>query len=322
LVLGTINQYLGPREKDTKDTQNEDSIILQFKCTKFLEKPMLRQIIPRHRELRIAAIAVIGSDVFVLPDAGGEIAVYNSHSFIMAHKLIITDYMYLFTMVACQRNECLYISDVGKKSIYRYDPQRKIVCNKWNVGRRCGGLSVTQRYSVLVTLYDDKLLREYSSDGSLIREIILHSSMGGPQHCIQLSSNEYFVSHFIPGNDHSCTSKHGLCIVNNKGSILKSYSWFQGSGYGHYNQPCYMAMDKYDNVMIADRCNNRVQVLSPTLAHLGDVVMSGCELDNPYALHFDEQNHRLYIGEWTAGRLFVLSEAANNEDVKQLNTWY
>jgi len=310
-------------ENDTKDTQNEKNMTLPFKCTEFIDKPMLLQIIPSHRQLGIAAIAVIGSDVFVLPRAQeGEIAVYNSDSFIMTHKLIITGYMQLFTMVACQRNECLYISDVGKMSIYKYDPRRKIVCNRWNVGRRCRGLFVTRKYSVLATFYDDKLLQEYSSDGSLIGEILLDRSMGGPIHCIQRSSNEYVVSHFIPGNDPSCTSKHGVCIVNNQGAILKSYGGLQWLGYGHFNQPCYMAIDKNDYVMIADRCNNRVQVLSPTLAYLGDVDISGCTLDNPFALHFDEQNHRLYIGEWTAGRLFVLSEADNNADSKQLNRWY
>jgi len=59
-------------------------------------------------------------------------------------------------------------------------------------------------------------------------------------------------------------------------------------------------------VLVDDSCNNRVQLLSSTLTHFGDIVIPGRQLNEPYALHFDELNHRLYIGEWTSGRIFVL----------------
>jgi len=48
-------------------------------------------------------------------------------------------------------------------------------------------------------------------------------------------------------------------------------------------------------------------LLSPTLTYFGDIVIPGPKLNGPYALHFDELNHRLFIGEWAGGRVFVLN---------------
>jgi len=74
-----------------------------------------------------------------------------------------------------------------------------------------------------------------------------------------------------------------------------------------------MAVDIHGNVLVTDSDNNRVQLLSPTLTYFGDIAIPGHELNYPYALHFDELNHRLYIGEWNSGRMFVLY------DIKDVN---
>ena len=50
-------------------------------------------------------------------------------------------------------------------------------------------------------------------------------------------------------------------------------------------------------------------LLSATLTYLGCVSTPGYSLRHPYALHLDQLNGRLYVGEW-AGGLIVL-EAPN-----------
>jgi len=42
-------------------------------------------------------------------------------------------------------------------------------------------------------------------------------------------------------------------------------------------------------------------LLSPSLEHIGYVSTPGHQLVNPYSLHLDEINRRLYIGEWRLG---------------------
>ena len=71
-------------------------------------------------------------------------------------------------------------------------------------------------------------------------------------------------------------------------------------------------MIKDDNVLVADWGNARVVLLSPTLTHLGNIIVPKRfehHLSSPYNLHLDQPNHRLYIGEWTlspTGRVFIL----------------
>jgi len=68
-----------------------------------------------------------------------------------------------------------------------------------------------------------------------------------------------------------------------------------------------MAVDKHDYVFVADSMNDRIRLLSPTLGFLGDIRIPGYVLSRPITLHFDEVNNRLYIGEDTGQRLFVVS---------------
>ena len=74
---------------------------------------------------------------------------------------------------------------------------------------------------------------------------------------------------------------------------------------GQLNIPSHFVVDKHDNVLVADSSNNRVQLLSPALNYLDDIVIPGHQLMEPFTLHFDEQNRRVYIGEWGGGRMFV-----------------
>jgi len=100
-----------------------------------------------------------------------------------------------------------------------------------------------------------------------------------------------------------------VCIIDTSGHIIQSYGEFQESGVGKFNYQHQLAVDIHDNVLVADRWNNRVQFLGPTLTDLGDIEIHGHQLNDPYTVHFNELNHRLYVGEWRGGRIFVL----NNE---------
>jgi len=153
---------------------------------------------------------------------------------------------------------------------------------------------------VLITLNDTGRIQEYTTDGSLIKEISLDSSIDCPWHCVQLSTGNFAVSHW--------GVQDRVCIVDTSGHIIQSYGGSQGSGVGQLSYPLHLAVEIHDNVLVADGSNNRVQLLSPTLTYLGDIEIPGHQLNEPYTLHFDELNHRLYIGEGVAdGRMFILN---------------
>jgi len=102
-----------------------------------------------------------------------------------------------------------------------------------------------------------------------------------------------------------------VCIIDTSGHIVQSYGGPRGSDIGQMETPSNMAVDKQGHMMVADWVNDRVELLSPTLTHLGYIQIPGYELNSPRALHFDELNQRLYIGDW-GGRIFVLAAPISN----------
>jgi len=167
------------------------------------------------------------------------------------------------------------------------------------VGEKCD-LSVTKCYTILATLYESKLIQEYTTNWSLIREIRLDDSINNPQHCVQLSNGHFVVCH-------TGSAQHRVCIVDASGHILHSYGRTQGSGIGHLNHPCQVAVDIDDNVLVVDQFNDRVQLLGPSLIYLGDTAIPGYMLESLSCIYYDELSHRLYIGQWTEETIFVLN---------------
>jgi len=281
----------------------EDQLSSELKLTSFLSQPTLLHVISDSKSRPpVNGVSVLGSQLFVARSYVKSLDVYNTISFTLTRKLKIPGSKYLESIVACQHNNCLYISDTRQKILYRrrFDRTENVRSN-WSINERCGGLSVTRSYSVLVTLVDVRRVQEYTTDGSLMRDIRLENSIEDPLHCIQLSSDRFVVSH---GN--MSTDQSRVCIIDTNGHIVQSYGEHRGSGIGQMRKPSNTVVDKHGHVMVVDEYNNRVELLSPTLTHLGYMQIPGYELDCLRALHFDELNHRLYIGG-SRGRIFVLT---------------
>jgi len=262
----------------------------------FLNQPTMLRVIPPNGS--VCGITVLMEELFVT--RGKQVDVYNNSSFILSRQLAIPDAKYLSAIVACTRNSCLYVSDTGRKIIYRYDARSNNVTAQWSVSVGCELLSLTKTYNLLVTSSKSKQIREYSPDGSLISEIRMHPSMDGLQHCVQLSDDRFVVSH-------QGTMLCRVCIVDGSGCIVQSYGGLNESDIGRMSGPCQVAVDKHDRVIVADCNKDRVELLSPTLTHLEYIQIPGVTLNGPHALHLDELNRRLYVGEYWGARVFVLS---------------
>jgi len=175
----------------------------------------------------------------------------------------------------------------------------------------CYALSVTKSHSVLVTLYDCKRIYEYRADGRVIKMICV--SIENLTHCIQ-SSNDNDI--FVVSRCNKKTTKSQVCIIDTDGQILHSHH-LNVSGLPDHLK---MTLDSHGHVIVTDFVNHTVQLLSPTLTHLGYIQIPGHQIKYPNALHFDELNHRLYIGQMSSECLFVLEagvSVSNNTGAAQ-----
>ena len=265
----------------------------------FLEKPTTF-LVPSEFD-NVLGLTVVKDELFLVHDKSSHVNVYNTNIFTLSRCIEITGSSSLHAISSSSRYNCLYISDTVLKLVHRYNLSNNLI-TQWRVGGECHGLSETNTCSVLVTLCDTNQIQEYTTDGSLIREISLDSSIGYPRHCVQLSSDRLLVSHGW------LELLNRVCIVDMSGRIIQSYGGSRGSGVGQLNYPRNLAVDRYGNVLVADPRNHRIVLLSSSLTHLGYITVPGHQLNQPDALHLDLSNHRLYIGEeHSNGRMFVLN---------------
>jgi len=249
----------------------------------------------------IGGLTVLGYELFVVRCGSSRVEVYNVGSLIFSRYITIPGSKSLMTIAACPHFNCLYIGEPEQKTIRRYD-QAKSAFRNWSVIGAYLELSVTRTHSVMIVLCYCNRIQEFATDGVLIRDIGLVSSLKYPRHCVQLSADNLLVCHGGPGLD-----ERRVCIVDTRGCVIQSYGGLQGSGVGQLSGPCQMAVDKHNHVFVADYDNNRIELLSPTLHHIGYVTIPRHKLYRPSAIHLDELNQRLYIGEGVGGEhLWVL----------------
>jgi len=282
----------------------ENRFTQDFEATSFLNQPRLLHVIPQSGW--IYGITVLNEELFVARN-DLKIDVYNTNNFSLTRKLVIAESK-CCAIVACQYSQCLYITDNIRMVVHKYDPRFNNPICQFQVGEICLGLSLTKSHNLLATFSNSNRIREYSSDGSLIREISLDSSIDWPLHCVQLSNDQFVVSH-------SGAKLRRICIMDISGKITQFYGEPQvPSSREMHNIPCNIIVDKHDNVIFAHYLNDTVQLLSPSLAYLGYIKIPVHKLRAPHTLHLDEINHRLYIGDWKTGRLLVLTTEINGDN--------
>jgi len=313
---------------DQMSSTNESQVQEKLSLTRFLKHPSVFHVMPScdmfttnsdkstSRQVSpITGITVLGNEVFVIRNTSQQVNAYNSNSFASTRNINFSGSKGVQGIVACPHNNCLYLSASKEKVLHRYD-LRDCVAAQWLVGGKCWELSVTKHHTVLASLKDEMRIQEYTTYGSIIKDISL--SPARPEHCVQRSDDNFVILYTTPiDTKFLYVTVKGIYIVDKVGCTIGSYINEAAVGKGSENQrqlvnnlslsnPQKLPADTHDNVLVTDNGNNRVQLLSPTLTYLGDIKIPGHQMNEPHALHFDELNNRLYIGEWAGGRMFVL----------------
>ena len=203
-------------------------------------------------------------------------------------------------LAVCASNKCLYASDWDKNSVHRVELASCNAAMKWSVARQPAGLTVNRDQNLLVVSHSENMLQEFTSRGTLLQNIQLKSGTGSPWHAVDLANGHFVVS---------CRGqKHTVRIVDvNKRAVIRSYGGEKGSQMMEMNNPAGLAVDKHENILVADDWNHRLLVLDSSLtsAHEMSVSVEG-GLKGPASLWYDRSRRRLYVGESQGGRVIVI----------------
>ena len=236
------------------------------------------------------AVTSLDDDVFVTRFDSEQVEVYDAMTFTLQRHITVQALSgYVSGITACTRNKCLYLSSRDKDSIHRVELSGSNTLKQWSVASRPAGLSVNIAHNLVVTCNGANKLQEYTTQGSLVREICLQAGVTLPWHAIQLSTGDYVVSQWM--------SPGVVSVVGVDGQVVHSYGQSQTSDVGQMKMPTSLAVTR-NNILVADEDNNRILSINRStgcVQELALLVDGG--IYHPYGLCLDESRGRLYIGE-------------------------
>jgi len=219
-----------------------------------------------------------------------QIEAYDKDCCRLQRKLTVRGLVKPADITACRRNCCAYISDSYNEQIHRVPLPVGAEVKSWRVNAEPFGLSVTGSRSVLVTCSKVSRIKEYNTDGHLLRQLQLPEDVIEPRHTVQLSSGHYLACHGpLKGQ------LNRVCLLSSDGQVVKSYSGSQGSDSQQMNVSKQLAVDRNGFVFVADCCNQRVLLLSPELTYIRDVVSRDELKGKPARLCLDGKRNCLYV---------------------------
>ena len=142
----------------------------------------------------------IDSRLFVLREPSQQqIQVYDTKEFTQQRALQVKDLSDDTTcsgLTSCVTNNCVYVSDTDKKTVYKVELSGNNQVFSWCVDGDPQGLSINTACNLLVACCGANKIVEYTASGSLVREICLKSNdvVLSPYHAIQLISDQFVVS--------------------------------------------------------------------------------------------------------------------------------
>ena len=222
--------------------------------------------------------------------------VYDSNTLNLTRRLPVDGLEGPWDMTSCSKFRCLYISDWIVEVIHRVELDG--ARTRWKVNDRPSGLSVTPDpdFHLLVACVDERKLKEFTTSGTLVREIHLQEDLVHPFHAIQLD-DQFIVSHGWFSD-----RLHHVCIVNSTGRVTRCYGGPPGSAAGQLNVPIHLAVDEKRNVLVADYNNERVLLLDKTLNYVGELGRSGLQ---PWRLFLDVSRRRLFMTDYSQTEVLV-----------------
>ena len=139
-------------------------------------------------------------------------------------------------MTLCEHYCCIYISDWRVECIHRLDAQG--AATQWPVNDKPQGLSVNAQHNLLITCRKARKIKEFTTDGHIVRTVGLPGGVINPWHTMQSRSGQFIVCHGERGD-----AVHRVCMISADGPhIVHSHGGQPGSDTGQYNVPAHLAV--------------------------------------------------------------------------------
>ena len=251
-------------------------------------------------------VTSLGDNIYLLRRHVG-VEVYDVITYRFLRSLTVPNARGFTDMTICGHYLCMYIGDDIVECVHRVDLQG--AATQWPVYDEPADLSVNEAHNVLVTCNRVGKVKEFSSQGQLIRQVTLPDDLANPWHSIQLTSGQFVVCHGDVGD-----AMNRVCVVSADGRhTVHTHGGQPGTDHGQYDVPVHLAVDNNEFVFVTDLNNRRVTLLSPTLNYVRQVVSRDKIKWYPRRLHLDVQRRRLYVveNEWKddkfIGRVVVFS---------------
>ena len=249
----------------------------------------------------ILGLALLYDDLFVCY-RGKPLSVYHKQTYRLQRTVAVPGLNDAQDMTSCQRHRCVYVSDHARNVIHRVDHNYQV--SQWPAYDQPDGLSVNTLCNVLVTCQNACKLKEFKTDGTLLREISLLSDIINPSHAVELTTDLFVVCHGLPLN-----SLRRVCVVNSEGDIVN----FDDGSLMTFFRPSIVPLRLIANgfVLVSEVNEGKVLVLTPTMKLVCEVV-SGQR--TPFRMCIDSAAARLYVadcrweyGDLLSGRINVYS---------------
>jgi len=250
------------------------------------------------------AVTSLAGEIYVLrPKGRDEVEVYDVITYRLKRCLTVPNARSFVDMTSCEHYCCIYISDPDVECIHRLDAQGPTT--RWFVNDKPAGLSVNAQHNLLVTCRVARKIKEFTTDGHIVRTVCLPGDVVNPWHTVQVRSGQFIVCHGDSGD-----AVHRVCMISADGRhIVHSHGGQPGSHTGQYDVPAHLAVDNYEFVFVVDMNNGRVTLLSPTLRYVRQVVSSDQLKWRPTRVYLDTHRRFLYVADscYFTGRVVVFS---------------
>jgi len=236
-------------------------------------------------------VTVMDEELYIVRDVTPFVDVYSAVTFAPIRRLRLDGLRKPADVISSQYNGSLYVSDTTGY-VYSLQPEGQILI-RWQVDGEPNGLFVyASNGHVLVTCYDSRMLKEFTPEGVLQRTVRLQQDMANPSHTLALDADRFVVCHGWESG-----KLHRVCYIDSVGRTTRTYGGSNGSGSGRMDSPVRLAADPFGYVFVLDRNNDRIQLLSPNLVHVRDIIgRNQYGTKQPRRMCLDAAGGCLYVG--------------------------
>lgn len=267
----------------------------------------------------IYGLAILDVEIFAVRRLATEFEVFGLTDYTFIRTCSVKNMQNPRSMASCSHKKCLYILDWKfsnlPKEILKVGAKGKFMKKvKWIVADDCGhNISVTPESTVILPLLQKNLLQEFTADGKLLRQIYIADELGitNLSHAIRLQSGHFVVSH----GDYF-EEQHRVCVIDRDGNLKKAFGEGRGCSNMQLDVPGHLAVDGNKNILVVDRNNKRVLLLSPELEFTRELLcFKKHGLRGPWRVCLDSKHSRLLVADnkpkgkakYVDGRVLVFS---------------